>query len=1055
MKTMGKSSRHLAASLMVMALVLIGCQDEILFHSNRPIEEGIPTRVSLGYVSQESIILTRTEQTSEYENRIENIYLFVFNSAGQRQPLLQNMEGDPRASNLFTFNDGLNPEGDNLSNGKGTLDFVCSSLQGASIVAIANITTNSTGTAYNVTSAQLDEINDLNTLKQFVMTMNSQSVYRGALFMMTGYAEDNESGSTSIDIVGSEQGEELNYTIQLKRTDAKVKFIVKTDPPSEKNWSNFSFLPKEWTVKRVPLQSYILEAETGDYESDDAIYFNTSATPFEEITPNATDANLYDGGSFVFYMPENKKDPKSKIVSTGDANADYARREAWNGEDDEGDKKFTNANANSTYVEMTGTLSYEDNDGQQVSADVRFTIHLGYLTSYKDEDGNTIHITTPNPNDYNTERNGYYTYNVKVRGIEDIIVEVTNSNDRRPGYEGDVVYSSDQIFEFDSHYDRRLITLNKSDIKDEMKWSINTPFSRGIHEMGTPIPQEMLDYRWIKFAVNADYGVAADSYVKYPGDQNYNDPYPMNESNNDLPSPYYQALGYENARLRDIDQLIKYLQEEAAKTSSSIFDAQGNVAITVFVDENLYFNHPLTNKPGEENRSLWKLTADKEDRQMHIISGGSKYSDDGNSSIVHSKFSFKQRTIRTIFNVDKEDLTTAWGLESTMETGRLGTGDVSQGTDTRNGRANCLKWLERKKWTDIIDTSKDPTSEEALKSTYRNAAYACMLRNRDLDGDNIIDPNEVRWYLASIDQLTDIYLGEYALDEQSRLYPSNAADREGKVRWHYTSSSANGSAAWILWAEEGASRGGSGGSIDDAGKTNTLFSYRCARNLGLPLDKPNDLPADLVAVTEEADGNYLIDVTNMSVKARRTNFEINRLPAHDERDADNRPYAKFRVHKDCYAYPLEAINGEHTTVWDRTTEDDADFKWINKQNWLYYQTVDPSPEGYRIPNHRELLIMSSRLTSEQWPEYSVTATYWERDWLGNEEQKGKTYSNLKPDRYVCQTAFSLNGTYPYDPEEGESEAYREGFLWEPISGVFFLQNHRDETGWIRPVQDVQ
>lgn len=421
MKTMGKSSRHLAASLMVMALVLIGCQDEILFHSNRPIEEGIPTRVSLGYVSQESIILTRTEQTSEYENRIENIYLFVFNSAGQRQPLLQNMEGDPRASNLFTFNDGLNPEGDNLSNGKGTLDFVCSSLQGASIVAIANITTNSTGTAYNVTSAQLDEINDLNTLKQFVMTMNSQSVYRGALFMMTGYAEDNESGSTSIDIVGSEQGEELNYTIQLKRTDAKVKFIVKTDPPSEKNWSNFSFLPKEWTVKRVPLQSYILEAETGDYESDDAIYFNTSATPFEEITPNATDANLYDGGSFVFYMPENKKTPLQSV-------SDYAQRDAWDtgkGLDDNGNRTFANANANSTYVEMTGTLSYVDNDNMLVNADVRFIIHLGYMTSYKDKDGQTINVPL-NPNDYDTKRNSFYTYNVTIRGVNDIIVEVTN-----------------------------------------------------------------------------------------------------------------------------------------------------------------------------------------------------------------------------------------------------------------------------------------------------------------------------------------------------------------------------------------------------------------------------------------------------------------------------------------------------------------------------------------------------------------------------------------------------------------------------------------------------
>lgn len=1019
-----KASKYLQMIGLMLSLVTVSCVDDTFVDNRTRVEEGLPASVQLGFQAEESPVITRAEQDAEYENRVDNIYVLVFDGAGDRH-----------FGKFCTDGDGLSYADGTTGYNSGTVFFTTTSLNDARIVGIANLTTTTTSTAYSITKETLDAIRNLTELKALVMKMKSESVYRGALFMMTGYAKDkNNPDSEVVNIPGGEGSvQTLNATLKLERTDAKVKFVVKTspNPPTGKQWTEFSFLPKTWTVKRVPMQSYVLKAETGDYDGPtDAAYFSTPAIPFEEITRNATDDNLYDGGSFVFYMPENKKAPLKKISSTSDANADYAGREAWSDEDDKGDKKFTNANANSTYVEMTGTLSYKDSEGQQVSADVRFTVHLGYVSD--------------DVNDYNTERNGYYTYTVTVRGIADIIFEVTNHNDRRPGYEGDVVYSSDQIFEFDSHYDRRLITLNRLDITNDMKWSVNTPFSRGIHEMKDEIPYEMRDYRWIKFAINRDYGVEANKYVKYPGDQNYNDPHPMPGAEKDQPSPYYRALGYGNARLRDIDQLIKYLQEEAANSNSPIFDTQGNVAITVFVDENLYFNHPLTNESGENNRSLWKLTADKEDRQMHIIAGGSQYSDDGNSSIVHSKFSFKQRTIRTIFNVDKEGLTTAWGLESTMETGRLAPGNVSQGTDTRNGRANCLKWLEGKKWTEVLSTA----DHYALNSDYDNAAYACLLRNRDLDGDNIIDANEVRWYLASIDQLTDIYLGEYALDEQSRLYPSNAADREGKVRWHYTSSSAYGENSWILWAEEGASRGGSGGSIDDDGKENTLFSYRCARNLGLSLDQPDELPADLVSVTKEADGNYLIDVTNMSVKARRTNYEVNRLPAHDERDADNRPYAKFRVNKDCFAYPLEAVNGGNTTFIDRTTEDDAGYTWINKQNWLYYQTADPSPEGYRIPNQRELLIMSSRLTSEQWPEYSVTATYWERDWSGNEEQKEKTFSGLKPERYVCQTAFSLNGSTPYT-------SLREGFLWEPITGVFFLQNNRNETGWIRPVQDVQ
>lgn len=931
------------------------------------------------------------------------------------------MEGTPRTSNLFTFNDGLNPEGDNLSNGKGTLDFVCGSLQGASIVAIANITTNSTGTAYNVTSAQLDEINDLNTLKQFVMTMNSQSVYRGALFMMTGYAEDNESGSTSIDIVGSEQGEELNYTIQLKRTDAKVKFIVKTDPPSEKNWSNFSFLPKEWTVKRVPLQSYILEAETGDYESDDAIYFNTSATPFEEITPNATDANLYDGGSFVFYMPENKKTPLQSV-------SDYAQRDAWDtgkGLDDNGNRTFANANANSTYVEMTGTLSYVDNDNMLVNADVRFIIHLGYMTSYKDKDGQTINVPL-NPNDYDTKRNSFYTYNVTIRGVNDIIVEVTNGTDGRPGYEGDVVYSTTDIFEFDSHYDRRLIKLNKKAIGTDMKWSVNTPFSRGIHDATDDdknIEESMRDYRWVKFAINADYGVDNEHFVKYPGDQNYNDPFPMTGTANNESAPYYTS--YPNARLLDVNQLIRRLQAEAEDPNSTIFytdteDKETKVAITVFVDEHLYFNHPIDNTPGEDNRSLWKLTTDKEDRQLHIIAQGSQMSPDGNSSVVNSTFTFKQRSISTIFNVDKTELTTAWGLESVMETGRMQCGldnrNIQIETDSRNGRLNTLNIIlgpnhtNTLHWTDVLNTD----DHYALNSNYNNALYACMLRNRDLNGDNIIQANEIRWYLAAIDQLTDIYLGEYALDDKSRLYPSNPADRDNTVRWHYTSSSLTATwhwggiwgedyysyDSWVLWAEEGASRGMQSSSKTYNGE---LYSYRCVRNLGLSLDDPDEVPTDLISYKDEGSGFYLIDATNLNIKARRTNYEVSPLPLHNEREANNLPYGKFRMHSSLFPTPESS--------WGRK----------NYHEWQWYQTFDGYPAGYRIPNQRELLILSSRLPEDVW----------------NDEL------------HMCQTAFSMDGQNPYNEN-------RDGFIWKPSTKEFFLQNNPNtEKGYVRPVQDVQ
>ena len=999
-----KANKLLYSIIAVLALLGASCTDDTFMDNHGRVEEGIPVRVQLKFRAEAGDVMTRAEQTEEYENRIENAYIFVFDGSGKR---------------VADVTPSFVTEGSGLSSAQKTITFDTKSMNDATIVGIANLRTETSGTAFPVTQKELDAIQDLNSLKTYVMKMSDASVSRGGLFMMTGYAKDSE-GNTQVVIPGKENGETtMQATLQFERTDAKVKFVVTTDPnpPTGKTWKDFSFTPRTWEVKRVPQQSYLLEAESGDYDGAEAIYFNTPAVPFETMTTDPNNANLYTGGSFVFYMPENKKKPITSV-------SDYASRDAWDiqaGIDENGNRTFTNANANSTYVEMTGTISYVDGENDLVNADVRLIVHLGYVTS---RNGNAV---TPNPNDYNTERNGFYTYNVKVRGVNDIIVEVTNETDNRPGYEGDVVYSTTDIFEFDSHYDRRLIKLNKSAIGTDMKWSVNTPFSRGIHDATDDdknIEQNMRDYRWVKFAINADYGVDNEHFVKYTGDQNYNDPFPMDESNNDKSAPYYTS--YPNARLLDVNQLIRRLQREAADENSTIFytdtDGEKKVAISVFVDEHLYFNHPLTNQPGEENRSLWKLTTDKEDRQLHIIAQGSKISPDGNSSVVNSTFTFKQRPISTIFNVDKEDLETAWGLESVMETGRMQKGSLQYGSSTSNGRMNTLDIILGTNhtnvvhWTDVLNTD----DHYALNTGYEDPVHACLMRNRDLNGDNIIQPNEIRWYLAAIDQLTDIYIGELALDEKSRLYPSNPADRKNQVRWHYISSSATNNNAWILWAEEGASRG-----AHNAENAGSVFSYRCARNLGLKLDAPDDEPEDLIHVTPEAEGFYLIDATNLNVKSRRSNFEVVPLPAHNERSANNLPYAKFRVHKNAYN-----PKGETPFVdqWNIGKDEWNDWPWNS------YQTVNPYPAGYRIPNQRELLIMTTRMPETAWP------TFRDSDWGQSAE--------IKPD-YVCQTSFSLNGTAPY--ENGK----REGFLWNSESGVFYLQNSTDEEGYVRPVQDVQ
>src|SRR5699024_4261757 len=94
---------------------------------------------------------------------------------------------------------------------------------------------------------------------------------------------------------------------------------------------------------------------------------------------------------------------------------------------------------------------------------------------------------------------------------------------------------------------------------------------------------------------------------------------------------------------------------------------------------------------------------------------------------------------------------------------------------------------------------------------------------RDLDGDDVIDADEIRWYLASVDQLTDLWIGEAAIPK-AKLYMNDidASGVEipienGVTRVHVASSSYHPgttdkptnkpSDPWVIWAEESASRG--------------------------------------------------------------------------------------------------------------------------------------------------------------------------------------------------------------------------------------------------------
>lgn len=1028
------------------AAAAVSCTDDDLFAdgSRDTVREGVPVTVNLNFRTEDNRVETRAAQNAANEGRVYNLYVLIFDKDGNRHD-----EGG-----LF-FDQSTEPW-----NQSGTVTITTTSLNDARVVCIANLTTSAVHTDYDVTPAQMNEIRTFGQLEAFRAPLSNRTVEHSTQFFMTGYGYRKDSDGnpdktqTSITIPDNLTEEvEVDCILSPRRMDAKVTFNVKTEPLRD-TWTDFDFRPRSWRVVNVPVRSPLLpDDDGGDEESPDvgeSYYFDTRPTAFEW---DKRDENyLFEEGGFTFYMPESRHAPKKSIdaAALGPEDA-YALREKCEkiegtfpdkpGQSEE-NGAFEYAADYAAYVEMTGTLSYRIPSseaypsGHTVNADVTFTVHLGYA------DGD--------PNDYRTLRNTHYTYNVTLKGVDKIVVEVTDQKEERPGYEGDVIFSSADVYELDAHYDRQLILIDRS-LVPKLTWGVQTPFSQGIYGVGlfgddddflasaVPAPEEsgIYDYKWVKFAINEDYGVTEpDRYVKYPGDQNYE----FYDGNGGQSSPYYtsgEGGFYPDARMYDIHGLLKRLREEYYTENKT----EGTVAVTAFVDEYVYVTHPVT---GENMLDQWRTYVEAEDRQMYFVNGdNSRYSPDGNSSVMEAVQTFRQHSIRTVYNTDlgeksAEELPTAWGVETMMNGGyRWAPGDVGRGTSASNGRKNTIDCLlggdETLYWTAVLDVNiNDPDERYNLKDPYRDALHAVLIRNRDLDGDNEVDANEIRWYLAAKDQLVDLYIGESALDEDSRLYPENPADRGNMTRWHYTSSSynANDGGPWILWSEECAALGSYSSS---SGYMDGQFAYRCVRNLGIDLENPEKEPSPLIpkVTAAEDDGTYLVDCSNLSQKARRNSYEAGpSLGTHDDLSPQNRPYKYFRV---------TAANNDGISPKPDYSGDRLFGSW-NSQNWTYYQTAQTVVQrGYRIPNFRELLIMATRLPEEAWVKRA------------EDKSDNLVPTNMHLDLYYMTiTDFSRKGI----SELGKGG----GFRMNPRDltlGAIPSRGEDLDDGYIRPVKDEE
>lgn len=910
------------------------------------------------------------------ESRVLNMFVFLFTADGNRIYSRYFDKNNKKESvNEVTGSDEncwyVNTEASGAT--YGTIRIKAPKVSNAILYMIANLDED----MMNISSELLNTITTIDEIESLNVDLMQETTSRNGYFPMVARLDGVNVESSSISA----------GTAKLERLDSKITVNIKLAD----NESLKSFFPSVCRIRNIPSGSRVVNASsTEDYES--AGYFDGEVV-FDEQTINSS-GNV-NGAVCSFYMLENRETGNIKKYVNRYHDRDKRIKNS-DGTYNTTGGLWLNAPENATYLEISGEIHMEVNTAetglQELIGEVVYYVHLGDF-------GSDI-------NNYDILRNTHYTYNITIQGVDEIKVEVETDIENQSGATGHIYSALESSFTFDAHYGQRVFTMDAESIETEaMTFYVKTPFGReGTPEIiGGGYNLSDLDYKWVTFLVNEiDTGTQCYSYNNrtYPGDE----------------SQMLITQG-KSERLMNIVELLDYIKREKTKydeykasgfagenPSAFLSNGQGQyiINITAFVNEYYYETHPTDNKS-----ISWKDFVNQPNRLMHILCD-TRSSKDGASSTTGSIVTFRQRSIQTPYNISKTDITSAFGCETVDETREMNLSfyendenykGVNLGNNsTTNGTYNtaCLWNLfnngtfktgeAREEWSTYLDYEVPNAEGDGYNHFLRQGQlcmrYSAMTRNRDNNGNGYIDPEEVRWYIAPLQQLYSLYIGDLGLNSEAHLYPTSLASlpnqqQNGVWIWrcHIVCSNQttiNNASQYIdrywpdmLWAEEGVSVSGYGQEWSKPAHN----SIRCVRNLGLPsptetsiADKNSNVPESIIIAQNAGNNVYRFDLTNVNDKSVRY-YTTHELIPNNENGESSRTYYGFETYPEFTSYSDNYMNLKE----------------------LLESGGSPCPEGYRVPNVREAAIMSLFCPNEWWGDNEIySCSYYSHGSLGGD-----------------------------------------------------------------------
>lgn len=893
--------------LAVLMVLLAGCQEEIW--PNGHVEEGIPTSLdfSVSVPAAEEVTVTRAS-VADYESEIKELMLIMFEESGRKMvvdvtPYLGNGAGSNIAEGhrVYTLTSPIEKDmygGPVLS---GTYK----------VYAVANWSGSFAGLS------NLDQLSEEELVGQIAQNT-------GFVYSISG-AERFPMSSITKNVTIAPEGSSLS--LKLKRLTSRIEFTFQNGSSTNKDGEaeNPNFTPTSYTIYNIPGKANFFS------KGDNKI---TNGT-FDKSEPISLTSK-----EFEFFMLENVQTAKQPGCDS------QKEREHWTGGNTNSttapeDKNFVYAPDNGTFIVVSGTYN-----GASYIGDVSYTIHLGNFS----EGTNTAN--GKDFSNFKVNRNEKQTYKVTVNGVESIFTEVTTNDEVHPGVEGSLAEKAENTFVLDAHYEKVMMDL--TGLGESAYLFVDTPYCQDnnghaqvkLSEVTkADLDEKGIDYKWVSF-------IKPSSATDFPV--------------------------YNKANCGDIHDLVNDIVAGTAKYYTEI---DGKKLTAAFVDEYFYETKP------DGSAAKWTEFANTDNRTMSIRPGIS-YSPDGNSSLVqNSHIELSQRSIKTTYAFDGKDpndgVYVPFGIETWDETGAVkfhrtqswwgGTSDDNgynpSGLTNSDGWNNTkiltsgqlpMNYTKAGYLSSVTDNSKENhVYGEYVKLSQDERAQgfnACLLRNRDEDGNGSISDSELKWYLPAIDQYISIWLSEDQLHEDTQLFDranlDAVSDNLNRSSVYYSSSDAD---KRLYWALEGASFGAYGSSYANA--TNNI---RCVRNMVATSDHLySGIPSQL-ALNEDT---RIISVNNITA-VRQIDHVGEYGKEHTERSSDNLLPKAFEVAKVYLGENITATDGTIIPTGNGTGSKDS---YGTKNSFIditdacasgYYQESDKSDLGlWRVPNQRELMLM--------------------------------------------------------------------------------------------------